>query len=92
MKSRRQEVAHVKAKKLANRDIYEVAWGDEGEVEGETVVITFANQVDGDVSQTTDVNDGTTTVSVGSGWTGADRCTVKGSDGGEFGFDVEFSG
>lgn len=82
----------MKAEKLDNRDVYNIPWGQEGSVQGPVVTLSFLNDHDGDVSSRTDKNDGNSEVTVATGWTGSDTCTVVGSDSGSFSFAVDFDG
>lgn len=71
----------VSAKKVANRDVYEVSY--ENSKGSGTVHAVFTNTADGDKSSTVEADDGKFTVTVATGWTGEDSVTVTHEDGDE---------
>ena len=71
----------ISARKLEDRDLYEVSYGN-STGEG-TVTATFTNQADGDKSSKKAVDDGTLDVSVAKDWTGVDDVTIVHDSSGE---------
>jgi len=64
----------LQAKKLEDRDIYEISYENST---GEGVVTaTFTNQADGDKSSKKAVDDGTLDVTVARGWSGVDDVEI----------------
>jgi hypothetical protein len=69
----------ITAKKLENRDIYEISY-ENSTGEG-TVIAKFHNQENGDKSSKVAVDDGTLDVTVAAGWSGTDDVTITHENG-----------
>jgi len=71
----------VSAKKLENRDIYEISYGNS--TGAGSVTATFTNQANGDKSSKKATDDGTLDVTVAAGFSGTDDVTIVHEDGTE---------
>lgn len=80
----------VSAKKLDNRDVYEIEY-DPGDSVG-NIVATFENPENGDKSTYKGANDGKFVVTVATGYQGTDEVTIVNDDGVVDGGTVTFGG